>query len=199
MYIKSPRCLKCGKQIDDANEEYCVDCKKTRHIYTRGIGVWGYSEGIRQSIYEFKYHGMKEYAKFYGKEIASGYGEIIREWNADVIIPIPLHSSKLRKRGYNQAELVALDVGARLGIPVDAKTLLRREKTKPQKDLSERERIKNLKNAFILTQNVVKYKKIILVDDIYTTGTTIDACADLLLQAGVEKVYFLSVCIGRGF
>lgn len=85
-----------------------------------------------------------------------------------------------------------------LNIPMDTGVLLRTGKTEPQKMLSKEIRIKNVENAFKVSINVVRYSKIILVDDIYTTGATINACARVLKQAGVQEVYFISICIGEG-
>ena len=89
--------------------------------------------------------------------------------------------------------------GKMLGIPVELKLLARTRKTSPQKELNDVQRRANLKNAFQVRQNDVRLKKAVLIDDIYTTGSTIDAAASALLEHGVEKVYFLTICIGRGF
>ena len=90
-------------------------------------------------------------------------------------------------------------MGERLGIPVEEKLLIRLKKTSPQKELNDSARRENLKNAFQVCGNDVKLKRVVLIDDIYTTGSTLDAAAAALLASGVEKVYFLSICIGRGF
>lgn len=198
-YVKEPRCARCGKSVDDEESEYCYDCAAKKHIYRQGTAVWNYTPEIQQSIYAFKYRNQREFSKVYAKEMAENCGHIIRSWNADVIIPIPLHDKKQRIRGFNQAELVALQLGKLLGISVDTSVLVRIKNTAPQKELDDIERLKNLENAFNLAQSVVKYKKVILVDDIYTTGATIDECAKLLLDAGVSEVFFASLCIGRGF
>ena len=124
---------------------------------------------------------------------------MLRSWQPDALIPVPLHKSRMRKRGFNQAALVAERMGERLGIPVEEKLLIRVKKTSPQKELNDSARRENLKNAFQLCGNDVKLKRVVLIDDIYTTGSTLDAAAAALLAAGVEKVYFLSICIGRGF
>ena len=124
---------------------------------------------------------------------------MLLSWQPDALIPVPLHKSRMRKRGFNQAALVAERMGERLGIPVEEKLLIRVKKTSPQKELNDSARRENLKNAFQLCGNDVKLKRVVLIDDIYTTGSTLDAAAAALLAAGVEKVYFLSICIGRGF
>lgn len=198
-YISAPRCFVCGKQLYNPEEEYCTDCKNKKHLYKQGVGVFGYDEKIKCSIYRFKYSNKREYAQFYGEAIASRYGYVIRRWSPDVIIPIPLFKIKYLQRGYNQAELIAGELGKCLGIPVDVKLLVRSKKTKAMKELNDEERVKNLQNAFKLSENIVKYKKILLVDDIYTTGATIDACAKALLDGGALEVYYASVCIGNGF
>ena len=198
-YIESPRCLKCGKPVDDTETEFCYDCSRVRHLYSQGVGVWAYTNEIKNSIYQFKYHNKREYGEFYGIELKNQYEAIIKSWNADVLIPVPLHKSKLRKRGYNQAEIIANSIGKLLDIPVDSQLLNRNKKTLAQKELNDKERLKNLENAFNIGEKVVKYNKVILVDDIYTTGTTIDSCSKILIDAGVDKVYYISLCIGKGF
>ncbi|MDO5402250.1 MAG: ComF family protein [Eubacteriales bacterium] len=198
-YIKDPRCLKCGKEISKADIEYCYDCSKRKHLYKQGTAVYSYTDALQKSIYRFKYQNKREYAAFYAKEIEKNCGALIRRWNVDAIIPVPLHSSKYRRRGYNQSALIAKELGALLNLKADEKLLVRSKKTIPMKELNNRQRIKNLENAFICTCDSVKYKKVIIVDDIYTTGATIDACTDVLLKAGVCEVFYVCLCIGKGF
>ena len=94
-----------------------------------------------------------------------------------------------RRRGYNQAETFARALGRSLGLPVDAGLVRRVRNTVPQKELNGGQRAANLKNAFQLAADIVKYKKILLVDDIYTTGTTIDTVSEVLLKGGAERIY----------
>ncbi len=136
---------------------------------------------------------------FYADIINEKYGPVIKTWQPQAIIPVPLHSSKYRKRGYNQAEVLAKELSTQLNIPVDSTSLLRIKNTVPQKQLNDRERCNNIINAFQMAKNSVKYKKVLLVDDIYTTGITIDECARVLKAEGAELVFFAVVCIGRGF
>lgn len=198
-YVISPRCLKCGKQIYTMEEEFCTDCKEKPHLYTQGIGVFAYDEKIKQSMYRFKYSNRRSYAAFYAQAIWRNYSHIINRWQIDVIIPVPLHKSKLRKRGYNQAELIATSLSKISKIPVDKEILARTKNTKAMKELNDKERINNLINAFKITADEVKYKRALLIDDIYTTGATIDRCAESLIDGGACKVYFAAVCIGNGF
>ena len=197
-YIDEPKCKKCGKQLDDMRVEYCEDCRRYHHDYKMGIGVFAYNDMVSKSIYRFKYYNRRTYAECYGAAIALRCGEKIKGWQADVIIPVPIHKRKMIKRGYNQAELIARVVGEKMNIAVDERCLLRTVNTRPQKEMNKSERVQNLKKAFVVAEGAIKFKKIILIDDIYTTGSTIDACARALLEAGAKEIYFISLSIGQG-
>lgn len=197
--VKQPSCYKCGKQLDDDEREFCHDCTVRTHNYERGVAAFNYSDSMKKSMYAFKYNNRREYAAFYAETLIANYGRIIRDWSVEALIPVPLHPSRYRKRGYNQAEVLAGQLGSRLGIKVDSEMLVRVKKTTPQKELKDKERNNNIENAFQIAKNGVKYKCIALIDDIYTTGATVDECALTLKAGGVDKVYFVSVCIGRGF
>lgn len=189
----------CSKPLGQDGQELCGDCMKRKHRFVRGVAALAYTKELKDSIYRFKYAGMREYAAFYGEILYRLKGHIIKSWRPDVIMPVPLHASRFRKRGYNQAELIATELGRRLAVPVDGRTLIRCVNTVPQKDLDNNGRAKNTKKAFQVNGNIVQYKRILLVDDIYTTGATIDACAAALTDAGTKEVFFASVCVGRGF
>ena len=112
---------------------------------------------------------------------------------------MPIHKKKRRKRGFNQAELIAGELEQLMGIPMDCEALVRVVKTVPMKELDNAHRVKNLQNAFQVREKVVRYRKVLIVDDIYTTGATFDACAAVLKDAGVSQVYGISLCVGDGF
>ena len=197
-YIEEPYCKKCGKQLHKQEVEYCYDCATSIHIYKKGMAVFAYNDMVSKSIYRFKYHNRRYYAKAYGYAMAKRCGEMIKSWQPDVLIPVPIHSKKMQKRGYNQAELIARELSALINIPIDNRCLRRTRHTKAQKELNRNERKKNLEKAFKISSNVVEYKKIVLIDDIYTTGSTIDECAKVLMEAGVKEVFFISLSIGAG-
>jgi len=198
-YIKEPTCLICGKAIEKETAELCRDCESHKHYFDQAVAVYEYSDGIKASIYRFKYYNKREYAKSYGKEMSVICGEMLRFWAPDVIIPIPIHESKLKTRKFNQAELIAKSLSQEIGVLMDENCLIRVRKTLPMKELNNESRRKNLQNAFQVDRKVVKYSKVLLVDDIYTTGATFDECARVLKDAGVDKVYGISLCIGDGF
>lgn len=154
---------------------------------------------MRKSMYGFKYNNKREYAEFYVQSILEQYETVLKQHNFDAIIPVPIHKNKVKKRGYNQAEVLAKELSKTLEVPLLTDYLLRVVDTTPQKELNDKEREKNLKKAFQLNKNRVKLKKVMLVDDIYTTGTTLDICTKELLNAGVKQVYCVTVCIGEGY
>lgn len=151
------------------------------------------------SIYQFKYHNRRIYAHTYARELAKYYGNIIERWGIEVLIPVPLHKKKQRKRGYNQAGILADYLSAETGIPVEKNAVYRKKYTAPQKILNNKERKKNLNDAFAVSKKWERQERVLLIDDIYTTGSTMDAIASLLKEKGVHKVYFLTISIGQGF
>lgn len=151
------------------------------------------------SVYRFKYKNKRVYAEFYAAEWERLYGKILRDWAIDVIVPVPLHPHRKRLRGYNQAEALAKALGRRMGIPVESHALRRIHNTRPQKKLNDKERRRNLREAFVLKKSWEEPKRILVVDDIYTTGSTIDSVAQILSRNGKNKVWFLTISIGQGF
>ncbi|MBQ2801485.1 MAG: ComF family protein [Lachnospiraceae bacterium] len=194
VYVKNPRCKKCGKPVENGVKEFCGDCNRKKHYYNSGRVVWVYTKEMRQSIYRFKYDNKREYADFYVTELVRLYGGWIKRLDVDAIIPVPLHKSKYRKRGFNQAQVLAEAIGRQLEIPVLSDILVRNKNTTAQKNLNDKQRQENVKNAFKIINNEVQLKKILLVDDIYTTGSTIDAVARILKGDGVKEVYFICLC-----
>lgn len=198
-YVTEPVCKKCGKPLTDERGEFCQDCTRHTHYYVQGKALWVYKGCVKESIYRLKYGNRREYGRSFGQELAGQYGKWIKRKKIEVILPIPLHKRRRRQRGYNQAEIIAKELGRRLDIPVDTKLLQRTVHTKPQKELNDKERKENLRKAFQVAKKDIPFGRILLVDDIYTTGSTIDGAAKALREAGAEEIYFISVSIGRGF
>lgn len=199
VYVKEPRCKKCGKPVRYKEQEYCYDCKKRRFYYEQGRSIWLHKGPVSWSVYQFKYHNRRVYGEFYAREFYRLYRREIREWGIDLIVPVPLHWRRRRRRGYNQAEVLAKQLGKLAGIPVDTKAVVRKHHTKPQKELNHQERKKNLQNVFEVRKTWELPKKILLIDDIYTTGSTIDGVAREFLEKGDNKVWFLTISIGQDF
>lgn len=107
--------------------------------------------------------------KIFATEMAAELGDTVKQWKIEEIIPVPLHRSRQRIRGYNQAQILAEELGKRLDLPVNKDAVKRIQKTRPQKELGSRDRIRNLKGAFGVTKSWIPKKCVLVIDDIYTT------------------------------
>ena len=194
--LRDAWCEKCGKKVN-SSARICADCTKRTHSFARCRSVFEYP-CISGSVYKFKYMGRREYSRFYAESSVKVLGNYLALIRPDIIVSVPLSKSKMLKRGYNQASDYARELSEILNVPFCGSAVERVKNTVPMKLLSPSERQKNLKNAFKSGQNVVKSKRILLVDDIYTTGATMDACADVLLEAGAESVYGITLASGTG-
>ena len=190
-YIEEPVCFKCGRPVLN-NKEYCDECEVTRHEFIGGRFVFPY-DYIGTSVYKFKYMNRPEYIAFYAKAIEERLGEFIRHIDPDGFVPVPIHKKRYIKRGYNQAEELSKELSKLTGIQTYNDLVLRIKDTVPQKKINKIERQINMKKAFIVKENSVKLRKIIVVDDIFTTGSTIDSLARELKKSGVEKIYFITI------
>lgn len=196
--VRLPVCMTCGKQLEGSTAEQCSDCMRHPKSFKRNFALLNYNRAARYSMVAVKYKNKREYLDFYAKAVCKRFGRQILRIRPDVLVPVPIHASRMRSRGYNQAEILAGKVGKQLGIPVCPGALRRLKKTLPQKELDPAQRLKNLKQAFAAGQLPDGVKTVMLVDDIYTTGSTLEACSHILLSMGVKEVYGLTICIGRG-
>lgn len=196
-FVSSPACMKCGKEIGSREQEYCADCIRRKKSFTRGFALLNYDSRAAVSIAAVKYHNKREYLDFYARAAALRFKKQFRQAGIQVIVPVPVHASRLKARGFNQAAVLAEKLSAELGIPWE-ELLIRVKKTDPQKSLGSAERLKNLRGAFEAEQEAGKWERVLLVDDIYTTGSTAEICSRALLKTGVKQVFVFAVCIGHG-
>ncbi len=187
--------MRCGKGLMKQEQEYCHDCRKYPHTFDRGRSLYRY-ESVAASIFRFKYKGRQEYADFFAEELYRYLGRDIAGMKAEAVIPVPLHKSRYRERGYNQSALLGKAFAERCQIPFRDDLVVRLKKTIPQKQLSYSERQNNLKRAFKLHRNDVKLNTVIIIDDIYTTGSTVDALAKVLSEGGVQHIYVITLAAG---
>lgn len=157
-----------------------------------------YEGALKQSLLRLKFSGRKEYGAFLGKLMCVYGAPYIRRIQPEILIPVPMHRSRQNRRGYNQAELLARVLGNTFHIPVRTDLVQKRKSTKAQKELNRKARRKNLSQAFTVSSQARRYCRVMIIDDVYTTGSTIEAVAGNLKAKGVKEVYFLSLCIGRG-
>lgn len=140
--------MKCGKPLRSMEQEYCRDCGCTKHIFDQGAALWLHKEPVNLSVYQFKFHNQRAFGGFYAAEMAKRFRAELIRWKPELILPVPLHPSKRRKRGYNQAAIVAKELGRLTGIAVDVKLLKRVRGTAPQKSLNPEDRKRNIAGAF---------------------------------------------------
>lgn len=197
-FVKSPVCKKCGKEVLNDTLEYCFDCTRHKRSFEYGIALVNYDDVSKNSMAGIKYRNKREYLDFYSEAALYFCKMRLQNMNGEALVPVPVHPSRMRQRGFNQAEVLALLLADELGLPVYTDVLVRNKKTEPQKVLSPAERLKNLEKAFVVLTVPEGVESVILVDDIYTTGSTIEACARALKRSGVKNVYFFAVCIGQG-
>lgn len=191
-------CPYCGKSISE-EEDCCQECKGVYRSFNAGEALWLYTGQLRESMSRFKHGGRAEYGRVYGEMLWKNKKSWIEKIGKAVLVPVPISGKRLRRRGYNQAELIARELSVCSGLPMAADLLIRQRETKPQKELSRRERQENIRGAFVCNEVTEDWlylsrKCAIIIDDIYTTGSTIEACACALREVGFEKIFFLCIC-----
>lgn len=194
--VPSPRCIKCSKHVASKGM-LCADCERENKSFQKGMALYEY-DSVKESIHALKDSARYDNAVFFANMIYKNLGDIIASFKAEAIIPIPLHADKLKKRGFNQSLLIADELSKLIKIPVRDDILLRVEKTKDQKTMTHYERQNNLVGAFHMPQNDVKLDTVLLLDDVYTTGATMEEATRTLMRGGVNKVYFVTAAIGIG-
>ncbi len=195
--LQGPVCSCCGKPFESPEalthspDHECGTCRLNRPFFDQSLSV-GYFEGsLREAIHQFKYRPCRALGKPLGQWMQSNIRLIS---NIDLFIPVPLHAKRLKKRGFNQSLLLALQINKEYKIPISYDNLVRIKPTKPQVDLSSDDRVKNVADAFTVQNSaLIKEKKIILVDDVLTTGATMNECARVLKDAGAGQVTALTL------
>lgn len=197
--VGEPRCKKCSKPLQKEDQEYCADCSRRGHVFEEAVGILPYNKVMQESLLKCKYGGRREYLDYYGETMARAAGRYLSRWQPQALVPIPLHKSQLRLRGFNQSACLAHALGKKYGIPVYEHMLEKIRKTRSQKGLEHDQRKLNLKGVFSVGKDFRLLESVVLVDDVYTTGSTVDEAAGCLKKAGAGKVYVLTLCIGKGF
>ena len=188
-------CCRCGKPLLEKERELCHDCEKQARAFRKGCTVYRYHD-VSGMLYRLKYEGRAEYADYIGGKMAERLQSEFDPKAIDLLVPVPSSGDRMRKRGYNQAALLGRVISGKTGIPLREDLLLRTGSTGAMRNLSASERRRNLKSAFIVPDIDVESVVIMLVDDIFTTGATADACAQMLLRAGAAEVLVLTAAAG---
>ena len=199
--ITGTRCLRCSKPIESEEGEFCEDCEKSIRYFREGKALWLHAGAAKRIVYDLKFSSRKDNADFIGYELARSLGRWLIYSDVTDIVPVPLHYKKQRSRGFNQAVLIAsalahwMEIMYGVRIRVNNSLIERTEKTRPQKDLDPKYRYNNVHGAFAARADA-NGLRICLLDDIYTTGSTINEAAKVLKQAGAQYITFITANIG---
>lgn len=187
--LHPPICAKCGRPIN--NGSLCPPCKEAPPQIDAIRSVARFGGPLREAIHWLKYRNLQALASPLGKLMADNWKA--DPLPADLLIAVPLHPRRERERGYNQAHLLAEALGRETGLPVSKGILSRRRETKSQVDLNAAERKANVHGAFHCEPGRIDGRRIVLIDDVCTTGATLEACSIALRQAGAASVCGLTL------
>ncbi len=197
--IQDPRCETCGYPFfgETESRKFCLHCDGLRPVFGKGVAIALFKGPIRELVYALKYQAGLWALDDMRCLIAEAI-DLDGFVDDSILVPVPLHPRKLRERGYNQSALLAREVCKALVGPSSSDLLQRVIDTPSQTRFNRSERRRNLKNAFSLRQNraIDPAKRYIIVDDVFTTGSTINACAAALRSAGAKRVDALT--LGHG-
>jgi len=199
--IKQPYCIKCGKPLISTDyfkqnrEILCLECKIKKYSFefSRSTGI--YDKVLKKCIHLFKYYEEKKLAKPLGKLMVDYLLKNDEFENKfDLIIPVPLHKNDLKKRGFNQSVLLSKVIGDYFSIPVGESVLVKKKLTPFQVNLSKKEREKNILRAFSVEKPAeIIGKNILILDDVLTTGATVEECAKELIKAQPKSILVLTL------
>lgn len=193
IFIEDPLCHKCGRAFEiDLGEKdlICGPCIKDKPIYDIARSIFKYDDGSKSIIHKFKYSDRTYLANFFAKIFLNKYNKIIME--ADVITFVPMHKFKRIFRLYNQAQVLATSLALIAKKELRPNLITKISSTKSQSSLSKSERKKNLVNNFKVNHDI-KGLKILIIDDVISTGATVNECSKELKKAGAEYVFVLSI------
>lgn len=217
-WVGERTCNLCGKVMaDDNSSEICRDCQHTEHFFDKGFTCMVYGQREKEMVHKFKFNG----AAYMGDKLGQIMLDRIRQeliaaekqdgdemydtkspqLSFDLVTAVPMHPKKERKRGYNQSELLAKVVAKGLGIEYNNRVLKREYYKNPMNKLGAEQRHKNIVGAYgkgVCKSSVLNSKRVLLIDDVYTTGSTADECSRLLKEQGADKVYVLTLAAGVG-
>lgn len=198
--VLSPLAFAAEASSSEAGEARCGLCRRLEPPYVKATAYGSYESGLRELIHLLKYNQVRPAANVLGRMLAEAIEDLqpLFAGNEVLVVPVPLHARKLRQRGFNQSELIAR-AGLKLRAPdrqfeLNAKALERRRETKSQIGLSRHQRRENIRGAFVVAEPAeVTGREALVVDDVFTTGTTVSECARVLRRAGASKVYVATV------
>lgn len=191
-----PFCKKCGKSIFDANG-LCSECRRNSFYFKKAYSVCLYEGIIKDCIHKFKYGGNLKLASDLSKIMIDFANKYLEINTFDTVIPVPLSNTRQRQRQFNQADILAKSLARYFNFPLCSYNLIKTKNTSSQTGLPKTERVKNLKEAFkVKRADLIQNKNILLIDDVFTTGATVNECSKTLAEAGAKEVYVLTLSRG---
>lgn len=191
--IEPPFCTRCGDRVEGG--EICARCQTSPLHISRIRSVAHFEGTVRHAMHHLKYRGHTALAEPLGGLLATYWAR--HPAPVDAVVPVPLHAARLRERGYNQAALLAREMARRLGLAVDERTLVRERPTAPQVGLTASQRKDNVHDAFRCLNDALVGKQVLLIDDVCTTGATLEACTLALQRKGACSVQALTLARAR--
>ncbi len=192
---ESECCTRCGSPIAGQGK-FCLNCQGGDVEFDIARSVFVYENEVKHLISGLKYNNKPYLSRTLSCFLAEKYKSL--GWQADLIIPVPLSESRKKWRGYNQAALLAEGVSDIIGVPINTEALVKIKDTDTQASLTLAERRKNLKESFkVVDKYAVRGKKILLIDDVMTTGSTANACTHELKKAHADRVLVLTIAHGK--
>ena len=197
--VSKPMCQGCGRPFvsqlaADAIQPLCRLCRQDFFAFRRARSFGVYDDALSSAIVLLKYEGVRRLGEWFAARLAQMVEHEPEAWPVDLVVPVPLHPDRLRERGYNQAELIARPLAKRLGLKFGSYLLMRTRPRPAQLVLSRTERWTSVRGAYATREGAtVDNLRILLVDDVFTTGATLDSCSRALKKAGAKEVVGLTV------
>lgn len=193
------QCIGCGR----VDEHWCSICQDELratpidifdrvimgNIHITSTGLHGGK--LQSAIHALKYENNPQIGTILGERLVTTLQQ--KAWIIDMVIPVPLHTNKLKQRGYNQSQILSEVIEDTLSLPCEPQAITRYRETHSQVGLSQKERAENMINAFQANADLLTNKTILIIDDVLTTGATLGACAQSALKAGANKIYGLTI------
>lgn len=196
-YIPDRICRLCGAPVKEElfGEEKCPECPPGTLYFDRALSPLYYYGPIIPAVHALKFRRRREMAHLFARMIFHYLQKRVNKITCDVIVPVPLHPLRWLKRGFNQSEVMAEEISRLGGYPIYSRAIRRIRSTKPQTRLRSTHRSENVEGAFAPGKNEdISGRNVILLDDVFTTGSTINACAKALKEGGAEKVFAVTLC-----
>jgi len=212
-FQRQPNCNRCGRAQTGKKLSFssgkilapldklfnCADCLNREKTFEMARAIGTYEGCLKETIHKFKFKRQRYLAQFLGPLMADVFWTCPAYQEGQVVVPVPLAPSRLRERGFNQAELLAREVAGALNLPL-CSALVKVRETAPQTSLKREQRMDNLKEAFKVEDPfLIAGRTVLLIDDVFTTGATVGECSRVLTNAGAKEVYVLTAAAGISY